>query len=109
MAKNVIEVTDSNFSTEVLASKEPVLVDFWAEWCQPCKLIASTVEAIATEQVGKVKVGKLDVEAYPNTAGQFGVRAIPTLLLFKNGQPVDQVVGAVSKAKIEEMISRHAN
>lgn len=108
MGQNTFEVTDQNFNTEVIASKEPVLVDFWAEWCQPCKMIAPSLEAIGAEQTGKLRVGKLNVDDNPNVAGQFGIRSIPTLLLFKGGKPVDQLVGAVSKSKIEEMIARHA-
>lgn len=107
MANNVIEVTDQNFGQEVAESKEPVLLDFWAPWCGPCLAIAPHVESIADEYAGKVKVGKLNVDDQPTTAGQFGIRSIPTLLLFKDGQPIDQVIGAVTKARLEEMINRH--
>lgn len=107
MAAGVLEVTDHNFSSEVLASKQPFLLDFWAPWCGPCLAIAPHVEALASEMGGQMRAGKLNVDEHPMTAGQFGIRSIPTLLLFKNGQPVDQVIGAVSKSKLEEMIKRH--
>ena len=85
----------------------PVLVDFWAPWCGPCLAIAPHVEAIADQFAGKIKVGKLNVDDQQSTAGQFGIRSIPTLLLFKDGQPVDQLIGSVSKAKLEEFVNRH--
>lgn len=107
--QNIIEVTDENFNAEVVGSKELFLIDFWATWCAPCLAIAPHVDAVATQYEGKVRVGKLNVDSYPNTAGAFGVRSIPTLILFKGGKPVDQVIGAVSKSKIEEMINRHAS
>ena len=107
MAKNVLEITDQNFAQEVAEAKEPVLLDFWAPWCGPCLAIAPHVEAIADDFAGKVKVGKLNVDDHPNTAGKFGIRSIPTLLLFKDGQPVDQIIGSVTKARLEEMINRH--
>lgn len=109
MAKNIIEVTDQNFNAEVAGSKEPFLVDFWAAWCGPCLAIAPHVEALANQFAGKLRVGKLNVDDHPNTAGQFGIRSIPTLILFKDGKPADQVIGAVSKARLEEMINRHIN
>jgi len=93
----------------VAASNEPFLIDFWATWCAPCHAIAPHVEAVANQYAGKLRVGKLNVDDHPNTAGAFGVRSIPTLILFKGGKPVDQVIGAVSKSKIEEMINRHAS
>lgn len=107
MAGNVVEVTDTNFETTVLGSDKPFLVDFWAVWCGPCKAIAPHVEALAGEMTDNLGVGKLNIDDNPQAAAKFGVRSIPTLILFKGGQPVDQIVGAVPKAKIEEMVRRH--
>ena len=104
-----IEVTDANFKSEVLESTTPVVVDFWAEWCGPCKMIAPVVEQLATEYAGKLKVGKVDVDSNQQTSMQFGIRSIPTLLVFKNGKVVDQIVGAVSKHTLAEKISKHLN
>jgi len=103
----VAHFTDDNFEAEVTKNKTPVLVDFWAGWCAPCRAIAPHIEELAEEYQGQVKVGKLNVDEQPNTAGTLGIRALPTLLLFKNGQVVEQVVGAVSKSKINEMIKSH--
>jgi thioredoxin 1 len=104
-----IEVTDVNFKKEVLESSVPVLVDFWAEWCGPCKMIAPVVEQLATEFQGKLKVGKVDVDSNQQTSMQFGIRSIPTLLLFKNGKVVDQIVGTVPKAALADKVSKHLN
>ena len=104
---NVIELNDSNFDSEVVKSDKPVLVDFWAEWCGPCKMIAPSVEKISEEYADKLKVGKLDVDSNPNISSTFGIRSIPTLLIFKNGTPVDQIVGAVSKDVISSKVDNH--
>ena len=105
----LIAVTDSTFDAEVIKSEAPVLVDFWADWCAPCKMVAPIVEDLAEEYDGKVKFAKLDVDSNPNTATTYGIRGIPTLLIFKGGQPVDQVVGAVPKSvlksRLEEAIA----
>ena len=108
MAGNVTEITESNFQATVLGSDKPFLVDFWATWCGPCLAIAPHVEAIANEQVDKLGVGKLNIDDHPAIAGQFGVRSIPTLILFKGGKPVDQIVGAVPRAKLEELVRKHS-
>ena len=104
---NVQKFTDGNFDNDVLKAGTPVLVDFWAEWCGPCKRLAPTIEALATDYAGKVTVGKLDVDENPNTAVKFNVRGIPALLLFKGGQLVDQVVGLQPKESIKLVIDRH--
>lgn len=104
-----VEVTDANFKSEVLESKTPVLVDFWAEWCGPCKMIAPVVEELAKEYDGKLRVGKVDVDSNQQMAMQFGVRSIPTLLIFKNGRVVDQIVGAVPKRMLAEKVLKHLN
>ena len=104
---NVIELNDSNFDDEVFKSDLPVLVDFWAEWCGPCKMIAPSVEKISEEYSDKLKVGKLDVDSNPNISSTFGIRSIPPLLIFKNGSPVDQIVGAVSKEVISAKVDSH--
>lgn len=102
-----IEVTDSNFEAEVLKSDKPVLIDFWAVWCGPCKMIAPTVEEIAKEYDGRLKVCKLDVDSNPQTAMKYGIRSIPTLLIIKDGQVAEQMVGAVPKRQMVEKISLH--
>jgi len=103
---NVIEVTDDNFETDVLQSSLPVLVDFWAAWCAPCRAIAPHVEALAEQYAGQVRVGKCDIDANPNVPSQFEVRSIPTLLMFKGGQVVGQLVGAVPRPKLEELLKK---
>lgn len=107
MANNVITVTDKNFQTEVISSNKPFLLDCWATWCGPCLAIAPHIEAIATEYAGKLRVGKLDVDENNTVASQLGIRSIPTIILFKNGQAVEQTIGGVSKAKLEEMLKPH--
>ena len=104
-----VEVTDANFKKEVLESPIPVLVDFWAEWCGPCKMIAPVVEQLSSYFQGKLKVGKVDVDSNQQTSMQFGIRSIPTLLVFKNGKVVDQIVGALPKAALTDKISKHLN
>ena len=104
-----IPVDDANFQTEVLNSDKPVLVDFWAIWCGPCKMIAPIVEELAKEYDGKLKVSKVDVDANPKTAMQFGIRSIPTLLIFKGGQVVEQIIGAVPKRHLVEKVLPHLN
>jgi thioredoxin 1 len=104
---SVPQFTDSNFETEVLKSSEPVLVDFWAVWCGPCRIIAPIVEELAGEYQGKAKIGKLDVDNNPMVAAQYGIRSIPTLLLFKDGQVVEQIVGAVPKSALERVLNNH--
>ena len=102
-----IIVNDANFQNEVLQSDKPVLVDFWAVWCGPCKMIAPTVEEIAAEYDGKLKVAKMDVDSNPQTAMKFGIRSIPTLLIFKGGQVAEQIIGAVPKRHLIEKITSH--
>lgn len=106
MAGNVAEFTDANFEAEVLQSSVPVLVDFWAPWCGPCKMLAPSIEALAVQYEGRVKVGKLNTDDNENTAAKFGIRSIPTLLMFKNGEVVNQLVGALPKDKIAEQLDR---
>lgn len=102
----VLTFTDANFDSEVLQSPVPVLVDFWATWCAPCKAIAPTIDALAEDFAGKIKVGKVNVDDNPGTPSKYGVRGIPTILLIKGGQVVEQVVGAVPKSQLEALINK---
>jgi thioredoxin 1 len=106
MAENVMEFDDQNFDSDVLEAGMPVLVDFWAVWCGPCKAIAPIVEEVANDYSGKVRVGKIDVDSNNQVARRYGIRSIPTLLLFSGGEVVDQIIGNVAKANIESMLSK---
>lgn len=105
MSDNIVHVTDASFESEVLGADLPVLVDFWAEWCGPCKMIAPVLAEIATEYEGKIKVCKMDVDANTETAPKFGIRGIPTLMIFKNGNAEATKVGALSKAQLAEFVN----
>ncbi|SMC26225.1 thioredoxin [Desulfacinum hydrothermale DSM 13146] len=104
--KNVIEINDSNFEQEVLKSDLPVLVDFWAPWCGPCRAIAPVVEELSNDYAGKLKVAKCNVDENPNTPARFGIRAIPTLILFKGGNVTEQITGAVAKSQIAAAVEK---
>ncbi len=103
MANKAIEITDSNFE-EIIASDKPVLVDFWAEWCGPCRMVGPIVDELAGEYEGKAVIGKVDVDRNPNISAKFGIRSIPTLLVFKGGQVVDKQVGAVPKQALAQKL-----
>lgn len=104
---NAVPVTDASFKEDVLESPIPVLVDFWAPWCGPCRMVAPVVEEIAEQYIGQVKVVKLNTDENPNTASQYGIRSIPTLMIFKEGQRVDMVVGAVPKTTLASTLEKY--
>ena len=104
--ENVIHLSDASFEAEVLKSQVPTLVDFWAPWCGPCRIVGPVVEELAKEYASRIKVAKLNVDDNPVTPGKYGVRGIPTLIVFKEGQVLDQVVGAVPKGNIESLIKK---
>lgn len=104
MSGNIVQISDSSFEQDVLRADGPVLVDFWAEWCGPCKMIAPVLEEIADEYAGKLKVAKLNIDSNPDTAPKYGVRGIPTLIIFKNGQAEGTKVGALSKSQLAAFI-----
>lgn len=106
MSEDVINVADSNFDAVILKSETPALVDFWANWCAPCRAIAPLVDEIAAQYKGRVRVAKMNVDENQSTPGKYGVRGIPTLILFKDGKVVDQLVGAVPKSQIKELVEK---
>jgi len=107
MSAGIVSVTDSSFETEVLKSQDPVLVDYWAEWCGPCKMIAPVLEEIAREYNGRLKIAKLNIDENPSTPPKYGIRGIPTLMLFKNGSVEATKVGAVSKSQLSAFLDGH--
>ena len=106
-SEKVQTLTDTNFDQSVIKAATPVLVDFWAEWCGPCKRLGPTIDELATDYDGRVAIGKLNVDDNPGTAGRFSIRGIPTLLLFKGGQIVEQVVGLADKAHLKGILDKH--
>jgi len=104
MTDKTITVTDANFEKEVIKSDIPVLVDFWAEWCMPCKMVTPILKEIAEEMEGKIKIAKLNVDNSPQSAGQYGIRSIPSLLIFKSGSVVEQMIGTLPKKTIQQKI-----
>jgi thioredoxin 1 len=107
MSEQVLEINDNNFEKDVLQSDKPVLVDFWAPWCAPCRMLAPTVEAVAEKYNGNAAVVKLNVDENPSVSQRYGIKGIPTLILFKNGKEEERVVGATSKEAISRMIDKH--
>ena len=107
MSEHVMEVSDSSFENDVLKSDKPVLVDFWAEWCAPCRMLAPTVTAVAEQYTASAAVVKLNVDDNPSTAQRYGIKGIPTLILFRDGKEVERVVGATSKESISRMIEKY--
>lgn len=107
MSNAIVQITDANFQSEVLEADLPVLVDYWAEWCAPCKMIAPTLDALAGEYAGSLKIGKLNIDDNPKTPAELGVRGIPTLMLFKQGESVATQVGALSKSQLSAFIDSH--
>ena len=103
----MLEINDENFETEITTSELPALVDFWAPWCGPCNMVGPIIEQLAVAYDGKLKVAKMNVDVSAGTANRFGVRGIPTVILFKGGKEVDKIVGAVPKAKFEAMLQKH--
>ena len=104
-----IELNETNFELEVLKAATPVLVDFWAVWCGPCKMIAPIIEELAAEYEGKLKIGKVDVDNHQQIAMQYGIRSIPTLLIFKSGKVVEQIIGAAPKKSLVDKLAKHLN
>lgn len=108
MSEHIIPITDANFEDEVLKSVVPVLVDYWAEWCGPCKAIAPVLEDVAPEYSGKVKIVKMNIDENPNTPPKYGIRSIPTLMLFKNGAVESTKIGGLNKAQLTEFLNENA-
>jgi thioredoxin 1 len=106
-SEKIVTVSDGNFQQEVLSSSTPVLVDFWAEWCGPCRMVAPTLEQLADEMDGKVRIAKLNIDQYQSLAVQFGVQSIPTFILFKDGKVADRMMGAVPKSAFQTFINRN--
>lgn len=105
-SQHVTEVSDATFESEILQSAMPTLVDFWAPWCGPCRVVGPVVEELAVQYSGRIKVAKMNVDNNPVTPGKYGIRGIPTLILFKDGEAVDQIVGAVPKGQIEALLQK---
>jgi len=107
MSDQILSVSDADFESEILQSETPAVVDFWATWCQPCLALGPIVEELAGDYAGKIKVAKMNVDDNPNTPAKYGIRSIPTILIFKDGELKDSSVGVVSKGKLEEMINKN--
>ncbi|MEJ7710561.1 MAG: thioredoxin [Pyrinomonadaceae bacterium] len=107
ISNNVKEVSDASFEQDVMRSAQPVLLDFWAEWCAPCRMMAPIVEQVAEQYAGSVQVGKLDVDQNPSIAQRYGIKGIPTLILFKNGKEEERLVGAASKESLARILDKH--
>ena len=107
MSKNIVTLTNGNFESEIKKPESPILVDFWAEWCGPCRMVAPVLEKLADEMNGKIRIGKVNVDDESGLAGRYGIQSIPTLLLFKDGRVVDQYIGATTREVLVKMLQKH--